>query len=436
MVVNGLRRLVRAAPAEHEPVAHAGDDRLWLRRGNWRLLAAAAGTQRGRELVSFETDGGGAHAVTVDDDGFVHVPFDVDQVFETYVSEQWVASSGIRRLSPAQLDLFYRVKRLVPRRMQLASRRLLIRRQGLPAFPVWPVDSSVESLMRLYLYCLIVANGGREQTFDWLWPDGATAAVTLSHDVETNDGLAMVPKLADLEEQLGFRSSFNIGAWCDPDPGLLRELEERGFEIGCHGLKHDRSMFESRSSFEAAQPELRAFAQRIGAAGFRSPATHRVNEWLGELPFDYDGTVPHSDPYEPQPGGCCSLWPFFVGDLVELPYTLPQDHTLFTLLRQRSSSPWIDAARQIEQAHGLIHCVSHPDPGYLGDPDKAAHYRQFLIALSRRPLWRALPREVAAWWRRRDAGDGAQPAVARAGDTLDQLELRLPRTDVQAGLRA
>jgi peptidoglycan/xylan/chitin deacetylase (PgdA/CDA1 family) len=434
VVVNGSRRLVRAAPVERELLVHTGAERRWLHRGDWRLLADVAPTGPGRVLVSFESDGGDEVAVTVDDSGDVHIPFDLDAVFESYVSERWVAASGNKRLSSAQLDLFYRVKRLVPRRAQLSARRLLIKRHGLPDFPRWPVDGSVESLIRLYLHCLIAANGTGEQPFDWFWPGGATAAVTLSHDVETIEGLAMVVKLADLEEELGFRSSFNVGAWYEVDPGVVRELEGRGFEIGCHGLKHDRSLFESRSSFEAAQAELQAFAASIGAVGFRSPATHRVYDWLGELPFRYDGSIPHSDPYEPQPGGCCSLWPFFIGDLVELPYTLPQDHTLFTLLRERSSSRWIDAASRIEQAHGLIHCVSHPDPGYLGDPDKAAHYRQFLIALRERPLWHALPRDVAAWWRKRDAGDGVAQATAIGGETLEELELRPPVSALQAGL--
>jgi peptidoglycan/xylan/chitin deacetylase (PgdA/CDA1 family) len=436
VVVNGLRRLVRAAPTAREPVVNTGAEPRWLSRGAWRLLADAGPTGRGRGLVSFESTRGDELAVTVDDSGNVHAPFDFDAVFEAYVSERWVARSDNKRLSPALLDFFYRVKRVVPRGAQLSARRLLIRRQGLPDFPRWPIDGSVESLVRLYLYCLIVANGTIEHPFDWFWPGGALAAVTLSHDVETAEGLAMVVKLADLEEELGFRSSFNLGAWYEPDPGVVRELESRGFEIGCHALRHDRSLFESRSSFEAAQAELQRFAARIGAVGFRSPATHRVYEWLGELPFSYDGTIPHSDPYEPQPGGCCSLWPFFIGDLVELPYTLPQDHTLFTLLRERSSSRWIDAAARIEQAHGLIHCVSHPDPGYLGDPDKAAHYRQFLIALRERPLWHALPRDVAAWWRRRDAGEGVEQATATGGDTLEELELRPPMSAVQAGFPA
>ena len=70
---------------------------------------------------------------------------------------------------------------------------------------------------------------------------------------------------------------------------------------------------------------MRELSERFAAVRFRSPATHRVHAWLPELPIEYDCTIPHSDPYEPQPGGCCSLWPFFLGgSVVELPSTLPR----------------------------------------------------------------------------------------------------------------
>ena len=131
--------------------------------------------------------------------------------------------------------------------------------------------------------------------------------------------------LADLEEDLEFRSSFNLGGWYRVDPGLLRELSGRGFEVGVHGLRHDRSLFSSRAAFEAQQPALRELMERLGAVGFRSPSTHRVLNWIGELPVEYDCSMPHSDPFEPQPGGCCSLWPFFIGGVVvELPIRCPK----------------------------------------------------------------------------------------------------------------
>ena len=40
------------------------------------------------------------------------------------------------------------------------------------------------------------------------------------------------------------------------------------------------------------------------------------------------------------PGGLGSIWPFVAGKYVELPYTMPQDHTLFIALRQRDCRIW------------------------------------------------------------------------------------------------
>src|SRR5205085_409722 len=130
-----------------------------------------------------------------------------------------------------------------------------------------------------------------------------------------------------------------------------------------------------------------------------------VVEWLGDLPIEYDTTVPLSDPYEPQPGGSCTSWPFFLGDVVELPYTLPQDHTLFTLLRHRTPSLWIEQVKRLKADFGLIQCVSHPDPGYLGDRPNELIYAEFLDALATEEgMWHALPHEVADWWRARSNG--------------------------------
>jgi hypothetical protein len=55
---------------------------------------------------------------------------------------------------------------------------------------------------------------------------------------------------------------------------------------------------------------------------------------MASLPFEYDSSYPDTDPFEPQPGGCCSWLPYFNGPLVELPITLPQDHTLFVIPRR------------------------------------------------------------------------------------------------------
>ena len=66
----------------------------------------------------------------------------------------------------------------------------------------------------------------------------------------------------------------------------------------------------------------------------------------------------------------------------------------------------------IEARHGLIHCLSHPDPGYLGERDNRVLYVEFLDALAERTrLWRALPRDVASWWRRRETAETSDEDV-------------------------
>jgi peptidoglycan/xylan/chitin deacetylase (PgdA/CDA1 family) len=401
-----------------------------LTQSEWQLFARLDGQPRvgGRPFARFVLDDGRAVTASLDPDtGRVHVPFSLAEVFDNYVLEHWIEGLHQRRVSPRQLDAFYRVKRLIPRRAQLAGRRALIRWQGSPDFPRWPYDDSVPRLLRFYVHCAALASGRSQMRFSWFWPGRANAALILTHDVESAAGLRGAVRVADAEEQRGLRSSFNIVARGYPiDWGIVRELKERGFEIGVHGVFHDRSMFFSRDNFEAQQPALREAVAGFGASGFRSPATHRVLDWLPELPVTYDCSVPHSDPYEPQPGGCCSPWPYMIGDLVELPYTLPQDHTLFTLLGHRTPELWLRQVDRLERAHGLIHCLSHPDPGYLGDERRFGIYQAFLDAMAEREgLWKALPREVAAWWRARDAGDSPTGADCWARCDLQSGEVTL-----------
>ena len=167
--------------------------------------------------------------------GTSQIPFSLTRAFEGYTREEWISHSTTYRLSSTHLALFYRVKNILPRELQLALRRLLIARQGRPSFPTWPLDRSVGQLLQFYARCLLIAAGRTESEFIWFWPEHYSAALILSHDVEGPEGIRLALELADLEEELGFRSSFNFGAWYEIDPGVLDELRGRGFEIGSHG---------------------------------------------------------------------------------------------------------------------------------------------------------------------------------------------------------
>jgi peptidoglycan/xylan/chitin deacetylase (PgdA/CDA1 family) len=418
----GLVETSTDASGQQRPRVQAlgGRDDLatWLAEREWRVFARPARelVSGGQEIAQFQLPSGEVLSASFDAArNSVFVPFSAAEAYLNYLTEAWSESIPRRGLSSAQLNAFYRVKRFIPRRLQIRGRRMLVRRTGLPGFPRWPFDTSVTQLLRFYAYCVLLGRGETEADFRWFWPNSHRAAVILTHDVETAEGLPLAVELADLEQAHGFRSSFNLGGWYKVDPGITRELTGRGFEIGMHGLRHDRTLFSSRAAFDAQRPELASLAERLGAEGFRSPSTYRVFEWIAELPISYDGSIPHSDPFEPQPGGCCSIWPFFIGSLVELPYTLPQDHTLLTLLGHRNADVWIEGARRIEEGYGLIQCLSHPDRGYLGDPPKRAIYAEFLRAIAERErVWKALPRDVASWWRERDAA-GTVSARTRAG---------------------
>jgi peptidoglycan/xylan/chitin deacetylase (PgdA/CDA1 family) len=411
-----------------------GGGREWLQAGDWRLLARLRepSRRRGTSIERFQSDSGARLDAVQAEDGTVFVPFDLDDAYATYVTEAWRQHASLPTLSDGQLQLYYRIKRLLPRQFWLTLRRAYVRRRRLPAFPEWPLEVGVERLLRFYALCRLHAAGVEHADFKWFWPERHRAALVLTHDVESGDGLRLALELADLEEERGLRSSFNIVAGdYRLDEGVLRELRRRGFEIGLHGLHHDRSLFSSRAEFERQLPALAEAASHLGAEGFRSPSTYRVVEWLAELPLEYDCTVPHSDPYEPQPGGCCSIWPFTLGRIVELPYTLPQDHALFTLLGERSVDRWLDQALAIERRFGLIQCLSHPDRGYLGDPDKRAIYRELLDALAEREtLWKTLPRDVVRWWRQRGRGEALAHeqlhGTMRIGAAPDYAQLEPP----------
>jgi peptidoglycan/xylan/chitin deacetylase (PgdA/CDA1 family) len=372
-------------------------------------------------------DGRSITASTARSGDVLYAPFGPDEAYRNYISETWSLKRKGKALSPRQLNAFYRLKQFLPRKVQLSARRMLMRWQGIPEFPRWPLDTGVSELLRFYAFCRLRSVNAGHAEFRWFWPAGFQSALILSHDVETQEGVRHALELADLEEDHGFRSAFNLGGWHDVDPGFVRELSSRGFELGVHGLRHDRSLFSSRAAFDSQKPRLAELRDRFGAVGFRSPAVHRVFDWMGDLPFAYDGSIPNSDPWEAQPGGCCTVWPFFIGRLVELPYTLPQDHTLFTLLGHRSATLWIDVAGELEREYGLIQVIAHPDEGYLADPRKRGYYVEFLEAMAEREkVWRALPREVAEWWlRRADGADGVRGTI-RIGDRADEVVFEPP----------
>jgi hypothetical protein len=321
-----------------------------------------------------------------------------------YLEERYRGATEGR--SPLQTG-YYVVKPLLPRRLQLAMRRLYAKRQAHREFPRWPIEPVLVERREARLR----AARERGEAETPVWPDGKRFAAILTHDVEGPAGVANVRRIIEIERRHGFVSSWNfVAEWYPIEDGLFDHVRAAGCEVGLHGIKHDGRLFESRARFEAELPAIHRYLAEWGAVGFRSPATHRNADWMHELGALYDSSFPDTDPFEPQSGGCCSILPYFLGDLVELPITLVQDHTLWEILREDTIDLWTRKSEWIAAHGGLVNLITHPD--YLDTPARLRMYEEFLEFLAGQDGgWYPLPREVAEWWRTRaERDDGAEEA--------------------------
>ena len=146
-------------------------------------------------------------------------------------------------------------------------------------------------------------------------------------------------------------------------------------------------------------------------------------DWLHQLNVAYDASTFDTDPFEPQPEGRHTIFPFWVpcpnGEsikyqgpainsssrgYVELPYTLPQDFTLFVLLQEKTPEIWLRKLDWIAQHGGMALVDVHPDylcfngamPGRQEYP--ASHYKALLEYVSRQydgVFWNATAKDVA-----------------------------------------
>jgi peptidoglycan/xylan/chitin deacetylase (PgdA/CDA1 family) len=337
-------------------------------------------------------------------DAFV-VPFDPNAAVKAFWHEEYVPPANRTALPKPVLAAYYAVKPLLPGRVKQGMRRSMARRALASERALeWPTDESLDLLQRFLLRLILVASGRENLRFAWFWPERRTWAVVLTHDVESAEGLANVPHVVEMERARGLRSSFNLVPRDYEAPGsLLEDLSEKGFEVGVHGYTHDGLLFSKWSTFEQRVAVINEYGRRWRASGFRSPATYRNLDWFHMLEFEYDSSVSNSAPCEPQPGGCCSFFPYSVGGLIEVPITLPQDHTLFELLEQTDATTWLTCLEHIKDANGMACVLAHPDPGggYIGSAQNEPHYARLLDAVAASEAWTPLPRDLARWWRAR-----------------------------------
>lgn len=293
---------------------------------------------------------------------------------------------------------YFRIKPFVPRSLRLALRRSRARGIVRQCRETWPISEPAG---------LAPSGWGG-------WPGNKDFAVVLTHDVESARGVANVKDLARLEIGLGLRSSFNfIPEGSYPDPAELRGwLVERDFEIGVHDLNHDGHLYESRQGFREKAERINTYLREWDSVGFRSAFMLRQLDWIHDLDVLYDASTFDTDPFEPQPEGSDTIFPFIVKSsngrpgYVELSYSLPQDSTLFLLLGERSVDVWKQKLDWIARKGGLALVNIHPDYiDFTGNRTSTCYpsclvkeFLDYLCDRYRGSYWNPLARELAEWF--------------------------------------
>lgn len=293
------------------------------------------------------------------------------------------------------LPFYYQVRPLIPRRAQIYLRRKLFRWRLRRHQDTWPIRE---------------ASGAPPPGWKG-WPDGKRFALVLTHDVETSKGVERAERLMRINQETGFRASFNFVPERYAVPQALREkLVSNGFEVGVHDLKHDGKLYRTRAHFEHSAAAINGYLKNWSAVGFRSGAMHHNLEWLLDLDIRYDASTFEYDPFEPQPDGQGTIFPFVVESrdrkraYVELPYTLPQDFALFVMLEEQTIDIWKRKLDWVVARGGMALLISHPDYMDFGSAPRGREeypvslYKELLDHIRTRypgQYWNPLPREIA-----------------------------------------
>lgn len=372
----------------------------------------------------------------------IDFPFDLAEVIDNLRLERYThdGGGGVSRWELCLKRIYYFFRPLMHAQVRKRIQRgRLTGWRNLP-FPRWPVDTTVENLCEKSLLLSMKAKGIDRVPFIWFWPDSAQSCVAMTHDVETERGRDFCSELMNIDESFGIKASFQVvpeGRYEIPE-AFIPAIRDRGFEINVQDLNHDGNLFRNRDEFRRRAREINNYSKTHGISGFRAAVLYRNLDWYDALHFSFDMSVPNVAHLDPQRGGCCTVMPYFFGDILEIPVTTTQDYMLFHLLNDYSLDLWKTQTDLIIAKNGLVSFIVHPD--YVIDGKARGAYKDLLAFLrelgQRKKLWFTLPGEIDRWWRARSKmrivgaggdwrieGEGAERAnLAFAQIVGDRLE--------------
>jgi hypothetical protein len=337
------------------------------------------------------------------------LPFDIGKVVENLRRERYSrVFNGVPQVLSHRAwirECYYSVREILPVWFRRHLQRAYFKDWKTLGFPHWPVDSTVDALHEALLRMTMIAQGCDSVPFIWFWPDGASACLIMTHDVEAVAGRDFTGTLMDIDLSYGFKASFQVvpEKRYEVTDSYVSEIRSRGFEFNIHDLNHGGRLFDEKTEFLQHAKQINEYVKKYGARGFRAGAMYRNQDWFDAFEFSYDMSVPNVAHLEPQRGGCCTVMPYYVGKILELPLTTTQDYSIFHILNDYTIDLWKEQISLVQQKSGLLSFIAHPD--YLINSRCRRVYESLLDYLrrvvDRDAIWATLPGEVDRWWRAR-----------------------------------
>jgi hypothetical protein len=344
------------------------------------------------------------HSVSFQHTG-VRLPFQLSQIVDNLRSERYLPPPNGGIAHEIVRDWYYTIRPLLGIPVRKHLQKWFLRGWERISFPHWPVDDTVEVLFERLMALALKSHDVDAIPFIWFWPEGASNCIMMTHDVETKAGAGFCSPLMDIDDAWGIKASFQIvpEVRYRVSPQLLDSIRQRGFELNVQDLNHDGCLFNDRREFLVRATAINRHLKRFGSRGFRSAVMYRNPDWLEALDISYDMSIPNTAHLEPQRGGCCTVFPYFIGQILEIPLTTVQDYSLFHILNEYSIELWKRQISLIQQRHGLASFIIHPDYIIAGKArDTYLALLEYLRQLRKREnIWTALPCEVDQWWRAR-----------------------------------
>lgn len=374
----------------------------YFRFGNDAALFGRLATGAVAERPNFEIHDA-ASDVRVQD-GALHLPFDLSEVVNNLQREQYVEEWRQGALSMLSRP-YYFIRPLLPVGVRRYLQRFYLHGWNKLSFPRWPVDCSIDNLLQSLLMLTLKVTGVDRIPFIWFWPDGHKGCALMTHDVETEIGRDFCQTLMDIDDSFGIKASFQIVP--EERYGVTTEfldaIRERDHELAIHDLNHDGHLYKNKEQFVERAAKINAYGRSYNTGGFRAAVLYRKQVWYDELKFAYDMSVPNVAHLDPQRGGCCTVMPYFIGEILEIPVTTVQDYTLFNILSDFSTRIWRQQTEIIAAKSGLMSFIVHPD--YLIKRRERAVYEELLQHLAdlrqNSSIWVTTPSAVNRWWRER-----------------------------------